>query len=66
MRGDRSVAVDFSQAPGAEEIREIGRRGPQKMEVLGVTIQRCLSGRGMDGAVIGLITPLGEPFIQSG
>src|SRR4030042_3948988 len=42
VKGDRSVAVDFSEASGAEEIREVWRRGPQKMEVWGVTIQRGL------------------------
>ena len=66
VKGDRSVAVDFSSGPGAEEIGEIFGGGPQEVKVLGVPIPRRFFGRAMDGSMIGLITPLFEPFVQGG
>ena len=66
VKGDRSVPVDFSSGPGAEEIREISGSGPQKMKVLGVAIPRGFFCRAMDRSMIGLVTPLFEPFVQGG
>jgi len=66
VKGDGSVAVDFSSGPGAEEIREIFGGGSEEMKVLGVAIPRCFFRRAMNGSMIGLITPLFEPFVQGG
>ncbi len=66
VKGDGSVAVDFSSGPGAEEIREIFWGGSEEMKVLGVAIPRCFFRRAMNGSMIGLITPLFEPFVQGG
>jgi hypothetical protein len=64
MECDGSVAIDFTSGPGAEEIREIFGGGPQEVKVPGVTIPWCLFGGAMDGSMIGLVTPLFEPFVQ--
>jgi hypothetical protein len=66
VKGDGSVTVDFSSGTGAEEVREISGSGPQKMKVLGVAIPGCFFRRAMDSSMIGLITPLFEPFVQGG
>ncbi len=66
VKGDGSVAVDFSSGAGAEEIGEFFGGGPQEVKVLGVTIPRCFFRRAMDGSMIGLVTPLFEPFVQGG
>ena len=63
VKGDGSVAVDFSSGSGAEEVREIFGGGPQEVKVLGVAIPRGFFGRAMDGSMIGLVTPLFEPFV---
>lgn len=64
VQRDRSVPVDFSSGSSAEEVREVFGSGPQEMEVLDIPIPRRLFGRTMNGSMIGLITPLFEPFIQ--
>jgi hypothetical protein len=64
VKRDRSVSVDFSSGPGAKEIGEVFRGGPQEVKVLGVAIPGRLFGRAMDGSMIGLVTPLFESFVQ--
>jgi hypothetical protein len=64
VKGDGSVAVDFSSGPGTEEVGEISGSGPQEVEVPSVTIPRRFFGGAMDGSMIGLITPLFEPFVE--
>jgi hypothetical protein len=66
VKGDGSVAVDFSSGTGAEEVREIFGGGSQEVKVAGVTIPRCFFRCAMDGSMIGLITPLFEPLVQGG
>ena len=66
MQRDGSVAVDFSSGSGAEEVREVFGSGPQEVKVLGIAIPRCFFGRAMNGSMIGLITPLFEPFVEGG
>jgi hypothetical protein len=66
MKGDGSVTVDFSPGPGAKEVREVFGGRPQEVKVPGVTIPGRLLGGAMDGSMVGLITPLFEPFIQGG
>ncbi len=63
VKGDGSVPVDFSSGSGAEEVREIFGGGPQEVKVLGVAIPRGFFCRAMDGSMIGLVTPLFEPFV---
>ena len=64
VKGDGSVAVDFSSGTDAEEVRKISWGRPQKVKVAGVTIPGSLFGGAMDGSMIGLVTPLFEPFVQ--
>jgi hypothetical protein len=64
VQSNRSVAVHFSSGPDAEEVPEIFGSGPQEVEVLSVTIPGGLFGRAMDGSMIGLVTPLFEPFVE--
>ncbi len=66
VQRDGSVSVDFSSASGTKEIREISGSRPQEVKVLGVAVPRRFFGRAMDGSMIGLITPLFEPFVQGG
>ena len=66
MKRDGSVAVNFSPGPGAEEVEEILGRGPQEVKVLGIPIPGCFFGGAMDGSMIGLVTPLFEPFVEGG
>ena len=66
VKGDGSVAVDFTSGPGTEEVGEVFGGGPQEMKVVGVAIPRGFFGRPMDGSMIGLVTPLFEPFVQGG
>ena len=66
VKGNGSVAVDFTSGPGTEEVGEVFWGGPQQMKVVGVTIPRGFFGRPMDGSMIGLVTPLFEPFVQGG
>jgi len=66
VKGNGSVAVDFTSGPGTEEVGEVFWGGPQQMKVVGVTIPRGFFGRPMDGSMIGLVTPLCEPFVQGG
>jgi len=61
---DSSVTVDFSSCSGAEEVREISGSGSQEVKVVGVTIPRCFFRCAMDVAMVGLVTPLFEPFVQ--
>jgi len=61
---DGSVPVDFTSGPDAKEIGEVFRGGPQEVKVLGVSIPWGLFRRAMDGSMIGLVTPLFEPFVQ--
>ena len=63
VKGDRSVPVDFSSGSSAEEVREIFGGGPEEVKVLGVAMPRCFFRRAMDGSMIGLVTPLFEPFV---
>jgi hypothetical protein len=64
VQGDGSIAIHFSAGPDAEEVPEIFGSGPQEVEVLGVTIPGGFFGRAMDGSMIGLVTPLFEPFVE--
>jgi len=64
VKGDGSVSVDFTSGPDAKEIGEVFRDGPQKVKVLGVAVPRGLFRRAMDVSMIGLVTPLFEPFVQ--
>ena len=66
VKGDGSVAVDFSSGTDAEEVRKISWGRPQKVKVAGVTIPGCLLGGAMGGSMIGLIAPLFEPFVEVG
>ena len=63
VKSNGSVAVHFSSGSGAEEVREVFGGGPQEVEVPSVTIPRRFFCRAMDGSMIGLITPLFEPFV---
>jgi hypothetical protein len=65
MKGDGSVPVDFTSGPDAKEIGEVFRGGPQEVKVLGVAVPRGLFRRAMDASMIGLVTPLFEPFVES-
>ena len=64
VKGDGAVPVDFTSGPEAKEIGEVFRGGPQEMKVVGIAVPRGLFGRAMDASMIGLITPLFEPFVQ--
>jgi hypothetical protein len=66
VKRDGSVAVHFSSGSGAKEVGEISGSGPQEVKVPGVTIPRRFFCRAMDVSVVGLITPLFEPFIEGG
>ncbi len=66
VKGDGSVAVDFSSGTGAEEVGEVLGSRPQEMKVLGEPIPRGFFRRAMDGSMIGLVTPLFEPVVQGG
>jgi len=66
VKRDGSVAIDFSSGTGAEEVGEVFGRRSQKVKVLGVPIPRCFFRGAMDGSMIGLLTPLFEPFVQGG
>ena len=66
VKGDGSVAVDFTSGPGTEEVGEVFGGGPQEMKVVGVAIPRGFFGRPMEGSMIGLVTPVVEPFVQGG
>ena len=66
VKGDRSVPVDFSSGSGTEEIGEIFGSGSQEVKVVGVTIPRCFFRCAMNIAMIGLVTPLFNPFIEGG
>ena len=63
VKRDGSVAIDFSSGTGAEEVGEVFGRGSQKVKVLGVPIPRCFFRCAMNIAMIGLVTPLFEPFV---
>jgi hypothetical protein len=63
VKSDGSVAVDFSSGSSAEEVGEVFGGGPQEMKVVGVAIPWGFFGRPMDGSMIGLVTPLFEPFV---
>ena len=64
VKGDGSVAVDFTSGAGTEEVGEVFGGGPQEMKVVGVAIPWGFFGRPMDGSMIGLVTPLFESFVQ--
>ena len=66
VKGDGSVAVDFTSGTGTEEVGEVFGGGPQEMKVVGVAIPRGFFCCTMDGSMIGLVTPLFEPFVQEG
>ena len=66
VQGDGSVAVDFPSGPGAKEVREVLGSGPQKVKVLGIPIPRGFFCGAMNRSMIGLVTPLLEPFVQGG
>jgi len=66
VKGDGSVTVDFSSGAGAEEVGEVFGSGSQEMKVLGVPIPRGFFRRAVEGSMIGLVTPLFEPFVQGG
>ena len=66
VKGDGSVAVDFSPGPGTEEVGEVFGGGSQEMKVVGVAIPRGFLGRPMEGSMIGLVTPVFEPLVQGG
>ena len=66
VKGNGSVAIDFTSGPGTEEVREVFGGGPQEVKVVGVAIPRGFFGRTMDGSMIALVTPLFEPFVQEG
>jgi hypothetical protein len=66
LKRNGSVAVDFSPGPGAEEVREVFGGRSHEVKMPGVTIPRRLLGGAMSGSMIGLITPVFEPFIQGG
>ena len=66
VQRDGSVPVDFTSGTGAEEVREISGSGSQEVKVVGVTIPRCFFRCAMDVAMVGLVTPLFEPFVQGG
>jgi hypothetical protein len=64
VKGDGSVAVDFSSGTGAKEIGEISGSRPQEVKVLSVAIPRCFFRRAMDVSMIGLIDPFFPPLIE--
>jgi len=64
VKRDGSVAVHFTSGPGTEEIGEIFGSASQEVKVVGVTIPRCFFRCAMDVSMIGLVTPLFEPFVQ--
>ena len=64
VQGDGSIAVHFSSDSDTEEIREIFGSGSQEVEVPDIAIPRRLFRRAMKGSMIGLVTPLFEPFVQ--
>ena len=66
VQGDGSVPVHFSSGTDAEEVREIFGSGPQEVKVLGIAIPGRFFCRAMNGSMIGLVTPLFEPFVQVG
>jgi len=66
VQRDGSIAVDFTSCSGAKEVREVFGSGPQEVKVLGIPIPGGFFGRAMNGSMIGLLTPLFEPFVQSG
>jgi len=66
VKRDGSVTVDFSSGPGAEEVREISGSGPQEVKMLGEPIQRGFFCRAVEVSMIGLVTPLFNPFIEGG
>lgn len=66
VKGDGSVAVDFSSGTGAEEIGEVFGGGSEEVKVLGVAMPRCFFRRAMDVSMIGLIDPFFPPLIESG
>jgi hypothetical protein len=66
MQGDRSVPVDFTSGTNTEEVREVFRSRPQKVKVPGIAVPGRFFCRAMNGSMIGLITPLFEPFVQVG
>jgi hypothetical protein len=66
VQGDGSVAVHFTSGTDAEEVREIFGSGPQEVEVLGIAIPGRFFGGPMNGSMIGLVTPLFEPFVEVG
>jgi hypothetical protein len=66
VKGDGSVTVHFTAGTKAEEIQEVFRSGSQEVKVLGIPIPGGFFCRTMNGPMIGLITPLFEPFIEVG
>ena len=66
MKRNGSVTVDFTPGPGAKEIGEIFGGRSEEVKMPGVTIPGRLLGGAMDGSMVGLITPVFEPFIQGG
>ena len=64
VKGDGSVAVDFSSGTGAEEIGEVFGGGSEEVKVLGVAMPRCFFRRAMDVSMIGLIDPFFPPLIE--
>jgi hypothetical protein len=63
---DSSVAIDFTSGTGSEEVGEIFGGGPKKVKMLGIAIPRGFPCGAMNCSMIGLITPLFEPFVQDG
>ena len=66
VKGDGSVPIYFTSCPGAKEVREVFGSGPQKVKVSGIAVPGCFFGGAMNGSMIGLITPLFEPFVEVG
>ena len=66
VQGDGSVTVNFTSGTDTEEVREILGSAPQEVKVPGVTVPGCFFGGAMNGSMIGLITPLFEPFVKVG
>ncbi len=64
VKRDGSVPVHFTSGTGTEEIGKIFGSDPQEVKVVGVTIPRCFFRCAMDVSMIGLVTPLFEPFVQ--
>ena len=66
VKGDGSVTVYFTSGTKAEEVQEVFRNGSQEVKVLSIPIPGGFFCRAMNGPMIGLITPLFEPFIEVG